>query len=259
MYTEARRITKQMEKFNFSVSPFKWCHDLRFIGVHPNTNRRVVPDVEQARAMMMLFFPSGFLESKRGEKFRNSLVIKQGERADRGPPKIRSHTSNKYSPKSFWTDWDSIRKQKPFTFDKIPRDWDTAIRPIVAKLYKEGVIINTHMTHTPGQAIARVEPDRTPDLFFDFRIIQQDISFPPSIEQNPPTKEDLLSNARAYAKTHPNARFALLRLWSAPHFYPLMLGLVRRDLLSFCDIRGRAWEWNFIPKVNHYLPVNQRG
>lgn len=43
-------------------------------------------------------------------------------------------------------------------------------------------------------------------------------------------------------------RFALLRLWSAPHFYPLMIGYDRRQLMSFIDTQRRAWEFKFLPK-----------
>jgi len=41
-------------------------------------------------------------------------------------------------------------------------------------------------------------------------------------------------------------------MWSAPHFYPLMLGMDRRATVSFLDDRGRAWEFKFIPKDMPY-------
>lgn len=106
------------------------------------------------------------------------------------------------------------------------------------------------MPYTPGQAISATEIDRDSDLFFDFRVIEGSITFPSEIDKNPPTKEQLLITARAFAKSQPNARFALLRLWSAPHFYPLMIGPDKRDMTSFSDAIGRAWEWKFIPKVD---------
>jgi hypothetical protein len=51
-----------------------------------------------------------------------------------------------------------------------------------------------------------------------------------------------------FSKSHPHARFSLLRIWSAPHFYPLMLGYDHRPALSFSDAVGRTWHWKFIPK-----------
>ena len=68
-------MIKHMEKYNSSIAPFRWTHDLRFLGVHPETNRRIVPDIEQARAMTTLFFPSDFLSSDHGKEFKDSLLL----------------------------------------------------------------------------------------------------------------------------------------------------------------------------------------
>jgi len=59
---------------------------------------------------------------------------------------------------------------------------------------------------------------------------------------------DLLTQARPFAAAHPNARFALLKLWSAPHFYPLMIQLPSRLATAFIDPVGRSWTWKFLPK-----------
>ena len=249
MYQEARHIVQAMEGFNFSKAPFKWCRDLRFLDVHPDTHRKVVPDIENARAMITLFIDTDFVKSKQGAKFKDSLLLDQTERAHRGPLKIRSGTSNQYREKSFWADWEDIRKRKPNGFKNFPLKWDITVRPMIAKLYKAGVIASAHTPYPVGQAIAGTEPGRDPDLYFDFRPMASDISFPRSTEQDIPSKAQLLLSARNYAKAHRNARFALLRLWSAPHFYPLMLGIDRRNAMSFFDLAGRAWEWKFIPKV----------
>lgn len=254
-YTEACQIVKHMEKYNFKMAMFRWCRDLRFLGVHPDTNRRTVHDAEQARATIMLFFPSDFLESKYGESHRDSMILKQKDRASHGPPQTRSHISNKFRPKNFWTDWDILKSSRTFGFEDIPRDWDITIRPLIAKLYKEGVIGNAHFPVTPGQALPRTEaPGGEPDLYFDYRVTQDDITFPKGVDMHPPTTEQLLLNARTFANLHPNARFSLLRVWSASHFYPLMLGWDNRESTSFTDIIGRAWEWKFIPKVHTSFP-----
>ena len=34
MYTEVCQIVKHMERYNFKTAMFRWCRDLRFIGVH---------------------------------------------------------------------------------------------------------------------------------------------------------------------------------------------------------------------------------
>lgn len=42
--------------------------------------------------------------------------------------------------------------------------------------------------------------------------------------------------------------FSVLELWSAPHFWPLMLGYDNRANTSFMDGASRTWEWKFVPK-----------
>lgn len=62
----------------------------------------------------------------------------------------------------------------------------------------------------------------------------------------------ILSTASSFRSAHPAARFSILRIWSAPHFYPLMFGLDRRQMSAFLDDRGRAWEFKFLPKDMPY-------
>jgi hypothetical protein len=72
---------------------------------------------------------------------------------------------------------------------------------------------------------------------------------------NDPTPLDrdfIVKKASAFQAQYPPARFAVLRLWSAPHFYPLMLGMEKRPMCAFLDDRGRSWEFKFIPKDMPY-------
>lgn len=234
-----------MSKYQNSLDThLSWVQTLQFLDVHPHRNRRVVADICNARAMIGLFFDPKFVESEYGNLHKDSLLLKQAERAHKIPCG-RPHTSNKYKAKSFFEDhdayWDCHDRD-----DHWPMEWDTAIRPIIAKLYKAGIIGNHYDFETPGLAMAVAETGRDRDLYIDLRIMG-DIKFGREVE-HPPSLEYLLSSARRFAKGNPNARFALLRLWSAPHFYPLMVGLENRDLSSFTDALGRAWEWNFLPK-----------
>lgn len=70
--------------------------------------------------------------------------------------------------------------------------------------------------------------------------------------QEPPSTRYILSRARSFSAEHKTARFAVLRLWSAPHFYPLVIGMEKRNRMAFYDCQGRAWEWKFIPKDMPY-------
>jgi hypothetical protein len=66
--------------------------------------------------------------------------------------------------------------------------------------------------------------------------------------KDPYSVPPLLDKARSFAAQHPSARFALLRMWSAPHFYPLMIGPGNRDATSFADLTGRMYVCMFVPK-----------
>ena len=225
-------------------SRLSWIRTLRFLDVHPHHNRRVVADICEARAMMALFFPSKFLHSEYGVLHKYSKLLHQDERA-KTLPNRRPHASNKFKTKSFWEEWDTYWKTHRVSDYNIERD--AAVRPIIAKLYKVGVIRNTFLSRTPGNAMAAKEGERDRDFYIDFRSTINGIVFPPEVER-PPSKEYLLLTARKFVKNNPSARFALLRLWEAPHFYPLMMGYERREITSFSDALGRAFEWNFVPK-----------
>lgn len=62
------------------------------------------------------------------------------------------------------------------------------------------------------------------------------------------SKEHLLITARKFAQSNPGARFAFLRLWSALHFYPLIIGIDKRHEMCFHDAQGMLWGWKFILK-----------
>ncbi|KPM43969.1 hypothetical protein AK830_g2623 [Neonectria ditissima] len=102
-----------------------------------------------------------------------------------------------------------------------------------------------------GIATANTEPHRPDklDLFINYE--DQYGKFPMEFGPDfmPPSKwPALLPLAQAFGGTHPSARFALLRLWSAAHYYPFMVGLFNRQNTSFLDSTGRSWEWKSVPK-----------
>ncbi|TVY87687.1 hypothetical protein LAWI1_G006032 [Lachnellula willkommii] len=158
-------------------------------------------DLNKAVALITPFFFPDFLESKKGQKFKNSLLFNQVERAKHPP-----------------------------TF------------------YKSGVLRTRADEYFAGQAISNTSPNReTPDLFIDYRIQIPTITMPPGM-QDPhsiPSFRTLTSN---FTKKHPSARFSILTLWSAPHFYPLMIGPHNHDATAFRDLIGRRFIWMFVPK-----------
>ena len=119
---------------------------------------------------------------------------------------------------------------------------------MVPIVYKAGVIRTQSGEFHAGQAIAAKEPHRaTRDLFFDFRLTIPEMHMSHAM-QDPTSIPALRSTAHDFSLKHPNARFAILRLWSAPHFYPLMIGFDNRDGTSFQDLVGRKFTWMFVPK-----------
>ncbi|KAL8672046.1 MAG: hypothetical protein Q9168_003473 [Polycauliona sp. 1 TL-2023] len=247
-WKETKTIVDQMKTFMAkSADCFKHYHIVRFLDVHPDKHRRVVKDALDARAMALLFFSPDFLASEHGSPHKDSLLFNQRERA-LNPPSRRPHTSDAKKPKSFWDEFDTHFKSHHV--NNYPAEWDIAVRPIIARLYKAGVIGPTFLPYdnTPGKAMAvPTGPSGNRDLYIDFRSLEPEISFPRHVH-HPPSKDWLLTQIHTFAKSHPNARFSALRLWSAPHFYPLMIGHNRRSFTAFTDFRGRGWEWIFVPK-----------
>lgn len=113
---------------------------------------------------------------------------------------------------------------------------------------------------TPGFATCNTEPHRpdTPDLFLSY--LGWGPTQPSPSHLDPSKWPDLLSTARTFAKSTSTSnitgsesasakpRFALLRLWSAPHFWPTMVAGASVQGSRFLDTEGRIWEWNFCPK-----------
>jgi hypothetical protein len=90
-------------------------------------------------------------------------------------------------------------------------------------------------------------------MYIDFRVgiplakIVSHLRDPTPLDRN-----HIIKSVQRFRSEHANAKFSVLRLWSAPHFYPLMLGIDKRPMCSFLDDRGRCWEWKFIPKDMPY-------
>jgi hypothetical protein len=118
-------------------------------------------------------------------------------------------------------------------------------------VFKAGIILNGyHPTAqgTAGHVIAAKEPGRELDFYIDYRQCGAPTEMPPELHDPRIPTSTLRARTYNFSKSNPNARFAVLRLWSAPHFYPLMLGIDNRENLSFQDGIGRCWEWKFIPR-----------
>ncbi len=85
-----------------------------------------------------------------------------------------------------------------------------------------------------------VHPHEWPDLLSIARVFASDQAASAAAITSKEGKEEDKGKA--------GPRFAVLRLWSALHFYPLMIRYDNRRFCSFLDPLGRFWEWKYIPK-----------
>ncbi|KAI0098675.1 hypothetical protein GGR51DRAFT_577026 [Nemania sp. FL0031] len=263
----------------FTLEVLEWLEvrtdyaDYTQVATAPWPHSFITQDILKAWAYMAIFFldleqcqpATDFFKSEEGKKYQQSPLHDPRQRASTLPD-IRTKTSFKYRPKSFWKEWDDIlnkaKTTKSYYADVFPMQWSVAIRPILAKLYLAGIIAPTLIQNSPevcsGFAVANTEPHRRDkmDLFIDYADRLEASGYPatwPGLVR-PDEFPVFLPLARAFAAKHPTARFAVLRLWSAPHFYPAMLGDGNRMGFAFLDSAARSWQWNFIAKD---MPVSE--
>jgi hypothetical protein len=211
----------------------------------------------RAFAQMSLFFPDhkvlsmeAFLKTNDVcEKYRSSLLFDPAARA-KMIPQCRSLKSNWLRPKEFWDEYyERVRDRPGDHAVNYPREWDTAVRPIIAKLYKEGVICPAYTSayDIESQAIAAKEPGSNElDLFIYYAFRYKESAM--SQIEHPSKWPDIKAECRTFAENEPNARYALLKVFSTPYFWPLMIGYENRGETAFNDSIGRSWHWKFIPK-----------
>lgn len=236
----------------------------------------ITQDILKAWAYMAPFFQeleacqpaTEFFETEDGQRYRESPLRDPWQR-DSPLPDIRTKTSFRYRPKSFWKEWDAIvtkaKETRTYYADAYPPQWRIPLRSILAKLYLAGIVapilVQNNPQVCPGFAVLNTEPHRPdkPNLFIDYTDRQKASHYPttwPGLVR-PDEFPLLLPAAREFAAKNGGAvqaRFAVLRLWSAPHFYPAMLGDGNRVGCAFLDCEARSWRWNFIPKD---MPVSE--
>ncbi|KAF2657236.1 hypothetical protein K491DRAFT_756974 [Lophiostoma macrostomum CBS 122681] len=266
-YLEWQLMVSKLDDYvmtKLTPGPFELCAFMQMAD-HLSEERRIVKDAFEAYAAIALFFESeAFLNSEHGQIFKEKMfsdvsIFDQAERAKHVPDR-RTHLSNKTMPRKFWREFEQFLRDHglspgdPDIVEEVfPPDWRKAIRPVVVKLFRDGIITPSYTDNAAGMAVAAVEEGRDRDMYIDIRQGSSLEGIVSHLED--PRQFDrsyLLFQARGFNHDYPNARFAVLRVWSAPHFYPLMLGLERCPMTSFIDDRGRAWEFRFIPKDMPY-------
>jgi hypothetical protein len=234
----------------------------------PWPHRYIIQDLTQALVMMGMFFPKqreyttlihdGYLKATGKTQF--PLFDQVGRAAS--PPDRRTGVKADFSiygvdPDSPFQDEDFVPQgaQLQQALDMM-HSLNRVTRPILAKLYLAGIIRPAYCEPRQELVDAHVSagveshrPDK-PDLYLTYSNDQN--LRPPSHYVAHADWPDLLAEARDFAAriAAPNvpACFTVLRVWSAPHFYPLMIGWQRQNNFPFVDGVGRSWTWRFIPK-----------
>ncbi|KFH47713.1 hypothetical protein ACRE_013240 [Hapsidospora chrysogenum ATCC 11550] len=189
-----------------------------------------------------------FLDSSQCEDFRKLALFDPQERAKTRPDR-RTPTSYEFRDKKFFAKFVQILHDKDnYYADIYPMDWSLAVRPIIARLYRAGVVAPAYFQNdvrlANGLVTANTEPHRPDklDMFIEYEDRAKNYEhqrIPPGALR-PDEWPRLRPIAQKFAGEEQGARFAVLRLWSAPHFYPLMLGLPNRQVTGFLDSAGRA-------------------
>jgi len=166
-------------------------------------------------------------------------------------------SSNTSLPDSFWEQVNEDMKKErhkcsgcDIVHDRgqPPRAWDKVIRPQIAHLFKSGIVGPGYWPDPTGHSIVARQPGyEQASWHIDYRDLSTDWDKMMAGIRNP-AAIDLLAVAQRYSTRNAGARFALLRLWTHTHLYPLMLGDKNREYFSFGDGIEGSWEWKFVPK-----------
>ncbi|CAG1996618.1 unnamed protein product [Fusarium graminearum] len=220
-------------------------------GPAPWPHSFIVQDLVEAFVMMAMFLPglevtkfvTEFVNSSQCEEFRNSGVFDIEER-NKVRPDRRTGTGYMFREKEFWNEWNGFYnddEEDDFCPERYPMEWSLIVRPIHAH--------STAQTepHRPGKL----------DLFINYEEQHARVNKIDPFFSAPSQWPEIIPHAKPFAGSHPTARFALLRTWSSPHYYPFMCDGTERYSTTFLDSRNRSWAWRFLPKdmtASEYSP-----
>ncbi|KAK3725484.1 hypothetical protein LTR37_000454 [Vermiconidia calcicola] len=224
---------------------------LVWLQVHLREHRLVYGDMVKALAMTSIFFTTDLSGRELSEALAETRAqLADTARAGRLKPYDRPFQSNSAVSKDFWKEVDEFYKARKQDGASYSRDWDMVVRPLVAHWFKSGVVAPAHLPYPPGTAVVKTEPGNKSAVYSDYRSYRDE--WPNQMRYNKitnPNSIDILRFARQWhQQDRPESRYALLRIWTHSHFYPLMLGWDNRAMSSFSDTVGRSWEWRFVTK-----------
>ncbi|PIA96173.1 hypothetical protein CB0940_10666 [Cercospora beticola] len=263
-YAELQQFQEESRRVNAKCGYMrgKAAQTQMWLNVHQSEHRLVFRDLEATYAFVGLFFPAdrekygdAVADWRQNLATRTKLVDNQYKATQL--PYYRDWRSDELLPKDFWPPCKNndayIPLETASRLKKPPREWDALTRPIIARLYKAGIISPSPISLPCGRAIAREDPMTGEQrMFIDFR---KSLNFRgEAIGDRSHITDfravDLLGLAREHnmRNTPGKSHFALLRVYSHPMFWPVVIGFDTREYMTFEDCRGRAWSWKFYPK-----------
>ncbi|SCB65309.1 unnamed protein product [Fusarium graminearum] len=201
-------------------------------------------------------FVTEFVNSSQCEEVRNSGVFDIEER-NKVRPDRRTGTGYMFREKEFWNEWNEFYnddEEDESWPERYLMEWSLTVRPTLAHCClqggsynpgKRGTSSRTYQghSHSPNGASSTWQARSLHQLQGTTRKVQHE-------------NRSVFFGTLAMARNHP-ARFALLRTWSSPHYYPFMCDGTDRYSTTFLDSRNRSWAWRFVPKdmtASEYSP-----
>jgi hypothetical protein len=172
----------------------RYMQTLCWLEIHTTEHRLVFRDIEDTFAFVGLFFPVQARKSntdiglwKTETSLRTQLINNEYKASQFAY--YRDWRSNKIMPPDFFTNSRDIGSYKT---------WDRTTRPLIAHLYKSGIIVPIHESDVPGQAISATDPMTGQEtMFMDYHSYQSP-SFDDLKHITDWQKVDLLGIAKRY-------------------------------------------------------------
>ncbi|KAM3414237.1 hypothetical protein BST61_g10893 [Cercospora zeina] len=165
-YAELQQFQAESRIISYSPSYMrgKWAQTLLWLDVHQSEHRLVLRDMVATYAFVGLFFPAapekyGSVIAQWRQMLATRTKLVDNEHKKTQFTYYRDWRSNVYLPRDFWPPGKNDDTYLPLETKewakKPPREWDAVTRPIIARLYKAGIVMPLAASVPDGRAIAR--------------------------------------------------------------------------------------------------------
>ncbi|KAM3414236.1 hypothetical protein BST61_g10893 [Cercospora zeina] len=263
-YAELQQFQAESRIISYSPSYMrgKWAQTLLWLDVHQSEHRLVLRDMVATYAFVGLFFPAapekyGSVIAQWRQMLATRTKLVDNEHKKTQFTYYRDWRSNVYLPRDFWPPGKNDDTYLPLETKewakKPPREWDAVTRPIIARLYKAGIVMPLAASVPDGRAIARKDRMTGQQMMYIDHRQSPNFGGKSILDRSHITDfrtVDLIGLAREHNQKNASGRshFALLRVYNHPMFWPNTMGGHGRAHMAFEHCRGRSWAWTFYPK-----------